>query len=70
MQLRSMLRRSGRQRAARDYLASALDLAYRHGATALADRARAELIVAGRRPRHAAKTDSLCAAPRKTNAVL
>ncbi|HZD71245.1 MAG TPA: AAA family ATPase [Actinomycetes bacterium] len=55
-ELGSMLRRNRQLRAARGFLASALDLAYRHGATALADRAREELTIAGGRPRRAAKT--------------
>ncbi len=45
------LRRRGARSEARDHLRSGLDLAHRHGAIALAERAREELIVAGARPR-------------------
>lgn len=55
-ELGSMLRRNRQPRVARSFLASALDLAHRHGATAFADRAREELIIAGGRPRRTAQT--------------
>lgn len=54
--LGGMLRRNQRAREARDHLKIALDLAHRHGAIALADDARRELIVAGGRPRRPATT--------------
>ena len=54
--LGAMLRRHRRAREARDHLKAALDLAHRHGAVALADDARRELIVAGGRPRRPAIT--------------
>jgi DNA-binding CsgD family transcriptional regulator len=54
--LGGMLRRNQRAREARDHLKSALDLAHRHGAVALADDARQELIVAGGRPRRPTTT--------------
>ncbi len=53
-ELGSMLRRNRQRQAARGFLVDALDLAHRHGATAVADRAREELVVAGGRPRRAA----------------
>ena len=56
IELGSMLRRNRQPRLGRGFLATALDLAYRHGAIALADRAREELIIAGGRPRRAATT--------------
>ncbi len=46
-----VLRQSGSRARAREPLRRALDLAGRCGATALADRARRELVVAGARPR-------------------
>lgn len=55
-ELGSMLRRNGDSRAARGYLVKALDLAHHHGATALGDRAREELVIAGGRPRRPAVT--------------
>ena len=55
-ELGSMLRRNRQRQAARGFLVDALDLAHRHGATALADRAHEELIIAGGRPRRAAIT--------------
>lgn len=55
-ELGAMLRRNGQPRTARDHLATALDLAHRHGATALADRAHEELVIAGGRPRRATRT--------------
>jgi DNA-binding NarL/FixJ family response regulator len=48
------LRRAGRRSAAREPLTRALDLAGRGGMRALADRARAELLAAGARPRRTA----------------
>lgn len=44
-------RRRGARAQARDHLRHALDIAHRHGALALAQQARAELVVAGARPR-------------------
>ncbi len=55
-ELGGMLRRNRQRQAARGFLVAALDLAHRHGATTLADRARQELLVAGGRPRRAATT--------------
>ncbi len=55
-ELGSMLRRNRRRQPARGFLVDALDLAHRHGATALADQAREELVIAGGRPRRAATT--------------
>jgi DNA-binding NarL/FixJ family response regulator len=51
-----MLRRNRQRQAARGILVDALDLAHRHGASALADRAHEELVIAGGRPRRAAIT--------------
>ena len=45
------LRRLGTRGRAREHLRQGLDLAHRHGAIALADRAREELRIAGARPR-------------------
>jgi DNA-binding CsgD family transcriptional regulator/tetratricopeptide (TPR) repeat protein len=53
-ELGSMLRRNRERQAARAVLVTALDLAHRHGATALAHRAREELVIAGGRPRRPA----------------
>ena len=50
-ELGAALRRAGRRADARERLHEALDLADRCGATALAANARAELVVAGARPR-------------------
>lgn len=55
-ELGSMLRRNRKSQAARPFLVAALDLAHRHGATGLEDRAREELVIAGGRPRRAATT--------------
>ncbi len=55
-ELGSTLRRNRRPQAARKFLVEALDLAHRHGASTLADRAREELVIAGGRPRRAATT--------------
>lgn len=49
--LGAALRRQGARSQARERLRSGLDLAHRHGAIALAERAREELVVAGARPR-------------------
>jgi DNA-binding CsgD family transcriptional regulator len=51
IELGSAHRRAGRRGEARDQLRGGLDLAHRCGAHALADRARAELVAAGARPR-------------------
>ncbi len=55
-ELGAMLRRNGQRQAAREFLLAALDLAHRHLATALEERAREELVIAGGRPRRAAST--------------
>lgn len=52
--LGSLLRRAGARTAARERLAEGMDLAHRCGATALVDRAREELRLAGARPRRVA----------------
>lgn len=54
-------RRAGSVRAARDDLRRALELASRHGASALADQARLELLASGARPRrdHISGVDAL-----------
>jgi len=61
------LRRRGRRSNAREPLRRALDLAHRCGATALVDRAHAELIATGARPRRAVVTglDALTASERR-----
>ncbi len=61
------LRRAGLRVAAREPLSVALDLAYRGGATALADRAREELVATGARPRRPARvgTESLTPTERR-----
>jgi DNA-binding CsgD family transcriptional regulator len=61
------LRRAGSRVAAREPLTNALDLAHRGGATALADRAREELVAAGARPRRPARvgTESLTPTERR-----
>ncbi len=51
LELGMALRRDGRRGEARDVLRAALDLTARAGASALADRAHAELVTAGARPR-------------------
>lgn len=56
IELGAMTRRSGQRTRARGPLKAALDMAHRHGAIALAERAREELVVAGGRPRRAAAT--------------
>lgn len=55
-ELGAMLRRNRQRQRARGFLVAALDIAHRHGATALADRAHEELLVAGGRPRRPATT--------------
>jgi DNA-binding CsgD family transcriptional regulator len=69
--LGSLLRKSGRRTDARSPLHRALDLAHRAGAAPLADRARAELIAAGARPRRTALTgpDALTSAERRVAAL-
>jgi hypothetical protein len=54
--LGAALRRAGRRSDARDPLRTALDLAHRCGATAIAERARTELIATGARPRRPLRT--------------
>ncbi len=56
MELGASLRRHRQPRAARPFLHRALDLADRHGATVLAERARIELQASGARPRRTALT--------------
>lgn len=56
IELGAMLRRTGRPKDAREPLRAALALAHDHGAIALADQAREELVVSGARPRRAATT--------------
>jgi DNA-binding CsgD family transcriptional regulator len=67
IELGAMTRRLGQPRAARPHLTRALDLARRHGATMLGERARVELLAAGGRPRRDARTgiDSLTASERR-----
>lgn len=67
LELGTTLRRQRQPRAARPPLRSALDLADRCGATALADRAHQELKAAGARPRRTALTgvDALTASERR-----
>ena len=69
--LGSLLRRSGRRTDARALLHRALDLSHRAGAAPLAERARAELIAAGARPRRIALTgpDALTSAERRIAAL-
>jgi DNA-binding NarL/FixJ family response regulator len=61
------LRRANQRTAAREPLRTGLDLAYRCGATRLAQRARAELLAAGARPRRGALTglEALTASERR-----
>jgi DNA-binding CsgD family transcriptional regulator len=54
VELGAALRRANQRAAAREPLRTGLDLAYRCGATRLAQRARAELLAAGARPRRGA----------------
>ena len=56
VELGAALRRGNQRTAAREPLRTGLDLAYRCGATRLAQRARAELLAAGARPRRIALT--------------
>ena len=49
--IKRSLRRAGQRAESRDILRPALDLAHRCGALALTERARAELVAAGGRPR-------------------
>lgn len=56
IELGAMLRRNRQPTQARRPLSSALDMAHHHGATALAERAWEELVVAGGRPRRPALT--------------
>ena len=69
--LGAALRRRGRAEAAREPLREALHVADRGGAVRLADRARAELHLAGARPRRAALSgrDALTAAERRVAAL-
>jgi DNA-binding CsgD family transcriptional regulator len=66
-ELGAALRRTNRRADARAPLGLGLELAERSGATALAERARAELVATGARPRRAARTgvDSLTASERR-----
>ena len=65
--LGAALRRAGKRSDAQDVLRQALDVAYRCGALATAERARSELTAAGARPRRAALTgfDALTASERR-----
>lgn len=67
VELGALRRRSGARRAAEDTLRQGLDLAARIGAGLLADRARAELVAMGRRPRRTAITgvDALTGSERR-----
>jgi DNA-binding CsgD family transcriptional regulator len=67
LDLGAYLRRAGRRGEARVPLVRALDLAHRHGAAPLAERARHELIAAGARPRRASVigVDSLTTTERR-----
>lgn len=56
IELGALTRRNGQRKTAQEPLKAALDLAHLHGAIALAERARDELVVAGGRPRRAALT--------------
>ena len=56
VELGAALRRANQRTAAREPLRTGLDLAYRCGAARLAQRARAELLAAGARPRRGALT--------------
>lgn len=70
IELGSMLRRNREVQAARPFLVAALDLGHRHGATALAERAREELIIAGGRPRRAARTGLEALTPAESRVAL
>lgn len=65
--LGAALRRANQRTAAREPLRTGLDLAYRCGATRLAERAKAELLAAGARPRRGALTglEALTASERR-----
>jgi hypothetical protein len=67
VELGAALRRANQRSAAREPLRTGLDLAYRCGATPLAQRARAELLAAGARPRRGALTglEALTASERR-----
>jgi DNA-binding CsgD family transcriptional regulator len=67
VELGAALRRANQRTAAREPLRAGLDLADRCGATRLAERARAELLAAGARPRRAAVTglEALTASERR-----
>jgi DNA-binding CsgD family transcriptional regulator len=66
--LGAALRRAGQRAESREILRRALDLAHRCGALALTDRARAELVAAGGRPRRLVLSglDSLTSSERRT----
>jgi DNA-binding CsgD family transcriptional regulator len=66
-ELGAALRRANQRTAAREPLRTGLDLAYRCGATRLAQRVRAELLAAGARPRRGALTglEALTASERR-----
>jgi DNA-binding CsgD family transcriptional regulator len=65
--LGAALRRNGQRSNAREPLRRALEIAHRCGATALADRARIELVASGARPRRTMLTglDALTASERR-----
>jgi len=67
VELGAALRRANQRSAAREPLRIGLDLAYRCAATRLAERARAELVAAGARPRREAMTglEALTASERR-----
>ena len=67
VELGAALRRANQRAAAREPLRTGLDLAYRCGAVRLAQRARAELLAAGARPRRAVLTglEALTASERR-----
>jgi DNA-binding CsgD family transcriptional regulator len=67
VELGAALRRANQRTAAREPLRTGLDLAYRCGATRLAERARTELLTAGARPRRRALTglEALTASERR-----
>jgi DNA-binding CsgD family transcriptional regulator len=67
VELGALHRRAGRRAAASEPLNTGMDLAHSCGATALAERARAELLACGGRPRRLARTgrDALTASERR-----
>jgi len=67
VELGAALRRANQRAAARDPLRAGLDLAHRCGAVRLAERARAELLTAGAKPRRAVLTglEALTASERR-----